>query len=180
MRHKRHDNQNVRSYLSTLKNAPDLLQSPEMPQLGISEKITEKIPARPNFWNAKKTPPKYRKIPKMCILVFWGYFFGIFGPKILEVQNFGSFSWRVGPSWGSVAGRGVLNSAPAFRKHPKGTPLAASTNTNFATNVHGTEPNPTSPSFPFPPPPPLFIWHIDLAIVCPSFLPFLGPKAAKR
>ena len=49
----------------------------------------------------------------------------------------------------------------------------------FATNVHGTEPNPTSPSFPFPPSPTVHLAY-HLAIVCPSFLPFLGPKAAKR
>ena len=100
---------------------PDLLQSPEMARPGISTKNTEKIPPGPKFWTPRIYPQNTPKIPKKYPqntknAHFW-YFFGIFG-----VFSWGSrisargvffryFSWkfRVGPSRGSVAGRGVLN-----------------------------------------------------------------------
>ena len=91
------------SGISQIWERPDLLQSPEWPD----PEFPQKIPSGPKFW----TP---RILPKMRIL---GIFFGILG-----VFSWGSrispggvffryFSWkfRVGPSWGSVAGRGVLN-----------------------------------------------------------------------
>ena len=72
---------------------PDLLQSPEMAQPGLSTKNTEKLPppARnsglPEFTpknpkNTEKIPPKYQNDH------FW-YFFGIFGGIFLGFQNFG-------------------------------------------------------------------------------------------
>ena len=100
---------------------PDLLQSPEMARPGISTKNTEKIPPRPEILDSQNSPPKYPekyrkntpKIPKNAH--FW-YFFGIFGVfswgSRISAQGvfFRYFSWkfRVGPSRGSVAGRGVL------------------------------------------------------------------------
>ena len=103
---------------SEWRERPDVLQSPEMARPAISTKNTEKKtpPARnselPEF--TPKIPRKYRKnapkIPKMRIFgifsVFLGYFLGV-----PEFRPEGYFSWkfRVGPSRGSVAGRGVLN-----------------------------------------------------------------------
>ena len=68
--------------------------------------------------SARMVPPKYKrqpKIPKMPILDIFRCVVGIF----MQFQNFGPrgellfrcFSWkfRVGPSRGAVAGRGVLN-----------------------------------------------------------------------
>ena len=91
-----------------------------MARPGISTKNTEKIPRGPKFWTPRIYPQNTPKIPKKYPpntknAHFW-YFFGIFG-----VFSWGSrisargvffpyFSWkfRVGPSRGSVAGRGVL------------------------------------------------------------------------
>ena len=92
-----------------------------MARPGIRTKNTEKIPPGPKFWTPRIYPQNTPKIPKKYPqntknAHFW-YFFGIFG-----VFSWGSrisargvfcryFSWkfRVGPSRGSVAGRGVLN-----------------------------------------------------------------------
>ena len=69
--------------------------------------------------NTPKIPTKYQKC---AFLVFWGYFFGIFGVfwgKFWESRIscrgvfFRYFSWKfgVGPFRGSVAGRGVLKNS---------------------------------------------------------------------
>ena len=89
-----------------------------MARPGISTKNTEKIPPRPTFWNSKKLPPKYRKNTKNVHFGILGVFSGYFGGKFWESRISGRwvffryFSWKfqVGPSRGSVAGRGVLNS----------------------------------------------------------------------
>ena len=98
---------------------PDLLQSPEMARPGISTKNTEKIPPGPKFRTPKIYPQNTPKIPKKpseyqknAFGVFLRYFGGIF----LGFQNLGPGGifpvfFReipVGPSRGSVAGRGVL------------------------------------------------------------------------
>ena len=122
---------------------PDLLQSPEMARPGISTKNTEKLPLGPKFWtpgsypeNTPKIPKTYpQKYPKCAFLVFFRYSLGI----LLGFQNFGPggiffrcFLWKfwVGPSRGSVAGRGVLKDRTHFaffhrvsRKYRWDTPL---------------------------------------------------------
>ena len=93
-----------------------------MARPGISMKNTEKIAPRPKIWNPKKIPPKYRKNTKNghvwyfggIFSVFSGYFQGKFWESRISGRGlfFRYFSWkfRVGPSRGSVAGGGVLNS----------------------------------------------------------------------
>ena len=89
-----------------------------MARPGISTKNTEKIPPGPKFWTPRIYPQNtLKKYPQNTKTAYFGYFFGVFG-----VFSWGSrisargvffryFSWkfRVGPSRGSVAGRGVLN-----------------------------------------------------------------------
>ena len=94
-----------------------------MARPGISTKNTEKIPLGPKFWtpgiytqNTPKIPKKYRKKYQNAhfgiFSVFLGYFVGVpeFRPGFFFC--FSVFLWKfwVGPSRGSVAGRGVLNS----------------------------------------------------------------------
>ena len=97
-------------------NAPTCYRAPKWPDPEFPRKIPKKYPPARNSGLQEftpKIPRKYRKntpkIPKMHILVFFWYFWGIF----LGFQNFGPrgiFSvFFVGPSRGSVAGRGVLN-----------------------------------------------------------------------
>ena len=65
-----------------------------------------------HFWYLPKNTPKNTKNAH-----FWHLFSGYLGGILLGFQNFGPgvflryFSWkfRVGPSWGSVAGQVVLN-----------------------------------------------------------------------
>ena len=97
-----------------------------MARPGISTKNTEKIPPGPKFWTPRIYPQSTPKIPTKYPqntqnAHFW-YFFGIFGVfswgSRISAQGvfFRYFSWKfqVGPSRGSVAGRGVLNSFPLF------------------------------------------------------------------
>ena len=92
-----------------------------MARPGISTKNAEKKPFGPKFWTPRIYPQNTPKIPKKYPqntknAHFW-YFFGIFGVfswgSRISVRGvfFRYFSWkfRVGPSRGSVAGRGVLN-----------------------------------------------------------------------
>ena len=90
-----------------------------MARPGISTKNTEKNTSRPEILDSQNLPRKYRKntpkIPKMPVLgifsVFLGYFLAVpeFRPGGYFFGIFGGNS-GVGPSQGSVAGRGVLNS----------------------------------------------------------------------
>ena len=100
-----------------------------MARPGISTKNTERIPPGPKFWTPRIYPQNTPKIPKKYPqntknAHFW-YFFGILG-----VFSWGSrisargvffryFSWkfRVWPSRGSVAGRGILKSVTVIFKH---------------------------------------------------------------
>ena len=88
-----------------VENTPDLLQSLEMARPGISTKSTG-IP--------RKNTPKIPKTPVfVCFSVFFGYFF--WGSRIsARGLFFRYFLWkfRVGPSRGSVAGRGVRGVFP--------------------------------------------------------------------
>ena len=70
-----------------------------MARPGLYTKNTAKVPPGPKFWNPKKIPPKYRKIPKMCIFGILGVFFRYFW-DILRV-NSGSPKFRAGSCfWG--------------------------------------------------------------------------------
>ena len=100
-----------RKIISTIAlRTPDLLQSPEMARPGISTKNTEKIPPRPEILepqeNTEKIPPKYQKMRIFGIFSVCSWGSRISGRGVF----FRYFSWkfRVGPSRGSVAGRGVL------------------------------------------------------------------------
>ena len=91
-----------------------------MARPGISTKNTEKIPPGPKFWTPRIYPQNTEKIPKMRIFgilgVFFRYFRGILGVNSGSPEFrpggvfFRYFSWKfwVGPSRGSVAGRGAL------------------------------------------------------------------------
>ena len=77
---------------SNVQNAPTCYRAPKWPNPEFPRKIPEKYPPARNSGLPEFTPKiarKYRKndpkIEKMGILVFWGYFFGIF----LVFQNFG-------------------------------------------------------------------------------------------
>ena len=115
-----------RNYLPcyTIENAPKCYRTPRCRDPEFPRKNTEKIHPGPNCWTPRIYPPKYpentekrhqntKNAPFRYFLMFSGYFRGIF----LGFRNFGLggifsvFSWkfRVGLSWGSVAGRDVLN-----------------------------------------------------------------------
>ena len=93
----------------------------------MAREIPKKIHPGPKVWNPPKIPPKYRKKknPNGHFWYFGGMFSvfsGYFGGKFWESRISGRgvflryFSWKfqVGPSRGSVAGRGVLNFRTRF------------------------------------------------------------------
>ena len=100
-----------------------------MTRPGISTKNTEKNTPRPEILepqeNTEKIPQKYQKCAFWyfggIFSVFSGYFGRKFWESIISGRNvfFRYFSWkfRVGPSRGSVAGRGVLNDTIAAIPH---------------------------------------------------------------
>ena len=93
------------------------------PTRNFHEKYRKNTP-RPEILASQNLPPKYPentekntpKIPKMRIFgvfffrLFWGYLLAVPESRPGGYLFFGVFSWkfRVGPSWSSVAGRGVL------------------------------------------------------------------------
>ena len=103
-----------------LENAPTCYRAPKWPDPEFPRKIPKKYPAARNSGLPEftpKMPRKYRKntpkIPKMRIFGIFSFIFGVFswGSRIsARGVFFRYFSWkfRVGPSRGSVAGRGVL------------------------------------------------------------------------
>ena len=106
---------------SSFENAPTCYRAPKWPDLEFPRKIPKKIPPGPKFWTPRVYPQNTPKIPKKYPQntknAYFGFFFGIFlvfswGSRIsARGVFFWYFSWkfRVGPSRGSVAGRGVLN-----------------------------------------------------------------------
>ena len=128
-----------------IENAPTCYRAPKWPDPEFPRKIPKKYPPARNSGLPKftpKIPRKYRKnTPKYQILkcaflgIFSVFFWYIFLGSRISGRGvfFRYFSWkfRVGPSRGSVAGRGVLN--PKTRSgHPKltgpsGTKNAAAT-----------------------------------------------------
>ena len=102
---------------------PDLLQSPETARPGISTKKTEKYPPGRN----SGTPRKYPKNTENGHFWYFGGIFSVFSGHFgvnsgsPGFRAGGVFFWycrwkiRVGPSRGSVAGRGVLNPCPNKR-----------------------------------------------------------------
>ena len=112
------------SAYALLENASTSYRAPRWPDPEIPRKIPKKYPPDPQFWTPRILTPKYpentEKIPPNTKNAHFRYFFGILG-----VFSWGSrisargvffryFPWkfRVGPSRGSVAGRGVLNTLP--------------------------------------------------------------------
>ena len=88
-----------------------------MARPGISTKKYRKNTPRAEILEPQENTPKIpEKIPKCAFLVFWGYFFGIFGVfwgQILGVQNFGpggifSVFLVETPGQAISGGRGVL------------------------------------------------------------------------
>ena len=98
--------------LNFLENATTCYRAPRWPDLEFPRE-------RPPKMDSEKIPPKYPKIPKKYPRstknVRFGYFFRHFGGYFRVSARrvlFRYFLWkvRVGPSRGSVAGRGVLKS----------------------------------------------------------------------
>ena len=103
-----------------------------MARPGISTKNTGKKPPRAKILELQENTPKTpKKNPKICAIlgIWWGIFSvfpGYFGAKFRETRLsgggyfFGVFRWkfRVGPSQGSVAGRGVLKTRSTWAFRP--------------------------------------------------------------
>ena len=108
----------VHGFQVRIKDAPTCCRAPRWHHPKLPRKIPKKYLPGPKFWTPNKYPQNTEKKPKRAFLVFWGCFFwyfrGILGVNSrISAQGgmfFRYFSWnfRVGPSQGSVAGRGVL------------------------------------------------------------------------
>ena len=99
---------NPSSNVTLLKNAPTCYRAPKWPDPEFPRKIPKQYTAGRNSGTPRKYPENTKKKS-----VFSGYLGGKFWESRISAQGvfFLHFSWkfRVGPSRGSVAGRGVLN-----------------------------------------------------------------------
>ena len=104
--------------VSVLRTPPPATEPRDGPTRNFHYKYKKKIPPGPKFWTPRICPPKMprrhqKKGPQNTKIVFWVFLAFSRGSRMSAGGYFWGyvFVWklRLGPSWGSVAGGGVLN-----------------------------------------------------------------------